>query len=349
MRITALSLLFATLSLHAAAQDLSGAFGRAEQIVRDFKPSSSERSERAREDRTERRTTESSQPVHPDWGAIRREQKREEKEQKRKAEEQERQRVQQNLAAIEANLVAAGSMPPLIPSYASGVDKSTATVEARRQWLTSLVRGPEVRPLKTYMPEERRRAIQNAKAVHDAMGRGEKPPFQPLWDYYEYNRSVAEGLVPDENRCAIVMSMTLGLAPRKGEPSVQDLADKKQKTILVGLISTKMLEEPVRIPAATQAEIGARYYLHARQLADRLRSEWGQPAEFDGLDAAKYLNGKHGIVFLDRAYLHFGKPELNAQGFRTGDHLDLWKGAMNATNSSMPFDKAQKVLFWELK
>lgn len=110
-----------------------------------------------------------------------------------------------------------------------------------------------------------------------------------------------------------------------------------------------MLEDPVRNPAATHAEIGARYYLHAAQLANRLRSEWGAPTEFDGLDAAKYLNGKQGVVFLDHAYLHFGKPEASTQLFRTGDHLDLWKSTMNATNSSMPFNKAQKVWFWELK
>ncbi len=350
MRLWATCLLVTTATLPASGQDLSSAFRAAEQMVRDSKPTSNNNSERARENRSEQRSSERSEtPSQPDERAIRREQERREKEQQRLAKAQERQRVQKNLAVIEANLVAAGSMPPLPPSYASGVDKSSATVEARRQWLTSFVRGPDVRPIQTYAPEERGRAIKNSRVVRDAVTHGEKPQFKPLWNYYEYNRSVAKGLVPDENRCAIVMSMTLGLEPRAGEASVQDLQDKKQKNILIGLISTKKLEEPARVPAATHTEVAGRYYLRAQQLADRLRAEWGAPKEFSSLDAEKYLNGRQGVVFLQHAYLRFGTPELSTQGFRTGDHLDLWKSTMNATDSTMPFDKAEKVWFWELK
>jgi hypothetical protein len=350
MKLRAVCLLVATARLCALGQDLSGAFRTAEQMVRDSKPVSSSHSERAREARSEQRSSERSErPSEPDRRAIRREQDRQQREQQRLAEEKERQRVQQNLAAIEARLAAAGSMPPLPPSYVSGVDKSSAAVEGRRQWLTSLVRGPDVRSMQTYTPEERRRAIQNSRMVRDAVTRGVKPPFQPLWEFYEYNRSIAKGLVPDENRCAIVMSMTLGLEPRAGEASVRDLKDKKQANIIMGLISTKNLDEPARLSAATHTEVAERYYLRAQELADRLGRDWGMPKQFSGLDAEKYLNGRQGVVFLQRAYLRFGKPELSTQGFRTGDHLDLWKSTMNATDSTMPFDKADKVWFWELK
>ncbi|MFL6388867.1 MAG: T6SS effector amidase Tae4 family protein [Terriglobales bacterium] len=350
MRLRAVCLLAAIPTLCATGQDLSGAFHTAEQMLRDSKPVSNNNSERARETRAEQRSSERSErSPEPDRRAIRREQERQQREQQRLAEEKERLRVQQNLAAIEARLAAAGSMPPLPPSYVSGVDKSSATVEGRRQWLTSLLRGPGVRPIQTYTPEERRRAIQNSRMIREAVTRGEKPPFQPLWDFYEYNRSIAKGLVPDENRCAIVLSMTLGLEPGAGEASVQDLKDRKEKSMLIGLISTKRLDDPVRLPAATHTEVAERYYLRAQQLADRLGREWGAPKEFSGLDSDKYLNGRQGVVFLQRAYLRFGKPELSTQGFRTGDHLDLWKSTMNATDSSMPFDKADKVWFWELK
>jgi hypothetical protein len=359
--------LFVILSaIGAAGQDLGTAFRRAEQLVRDSKPTSGGTSERAREERAERRTSGGSQTTQPDWGAIRRAQrereraqKREEEERKRQAEEREHQRIEKNLSVIQANLAAAAArMPPVIPPHSYEVDKSSATVQGRREWLQALVRGPAVRPLNGYASEEKRRAFTNSRIVRNAISRGEKPPFQPLWDYYEFNRSVAAGLVPDENRCAIVMSMTLGLEPQGNEASVASLADKKQKSILVGLISTKRLEEPVTNPAATHTEVASRYYLRAEDLAQRLRTEWGAPREIDALDAAKYLNGKQGVVFLQHAYLHPGMPASHPQGsyaedpfknFRKGDHIDLWKSNMNATDSSMPFQHAQKVWFWELK
>jgi type VI secretion system (T6SS) effector Tae4 (amidase) len=356
-------------ALAASGQDLGTAFGHAEQIIRDSKPTSGGVSERARNDREDRRTSGGSQSTQPDWGAIRRaekererELKREEKERQRQAEERERQRVEKNLSIIEANLAAAaaaGGMPPM-PPHSYDVDKSTDTfaVQGRRDWLQTLMKGPPLRPIGSYASEEKRQAFRNSQVVRDATRRGEKPPFQPLWDFYEFNRSIAAGLVPDENRCAIVMSMTLGLEPQGDDASVASLTDKKEKSILLGLISTKKLEEPVRNPAATHTEVAARYYLRADDLAKRLTTEWGAPREIDALDAAKYLNGKQGVVFLEHAYLHPGTPTSHPQGsyledpfknFRKGDHIDLWKSNMNATDSSMPFQHAQKVWFWELK
>jgi hypothetical protein len=353
-------------TLAASGQDLGTAFGRAEQIVRDSKPTSSGISERARNDREERRTSGGSESTQPDWGAIRRaqrererEHKREEKERQRQAEERERQRVENNLSIIEANLAAAAaSMPPMPPAHSYEVDKSTTAVQARLDWLHSLVSGPALRPIGTYASEEKQQAFRNSQVVRDALRRGEKPAFQPLWNYYEFNRSIAAGLVPEENRCAIVMSMTLGLEPRGNEASVASLTDPKKKSMILGLMSIKYLEKPVRNPAATHTEVAARYYLRAEDLANRLKSEWGKPQEIDALDAAKYLNGRQGVVFLEHAYLESRRPVSHSQGsyledpfknFRKGDHIDLWKSNMNASESSMPFQHAQKIWFWELK
>ena len=356
--------LFAVCStLAASGQDLGVAFGRAEQIIRDSKPTSSGVSERARNDREDRRTSGGSQSTQPDWGAIRRAQKererqlkRDERERQRQAEERERQRIDKNLSVIDANLAAAaaGGMPPM-PPHSYDVDKSTDTfaVQGRLDWLQTLMKGPPLRPIGSYASEEKRQAFRNSQVVRDATRRGEKPPFQPLWDYYEFNRSIAVGLLPDENRCAIVMSMTLGLEPRGNDASVANLTDQKKKSMILGLVSTKNLEANF-----AQTEAATHYYLRAQDLANRLKSEWGQPQEIDALDAAKYLNGKQGVVFLEHAYLEKRPPISHPQGsyledpfknFRKGDHIDLWKSNMNASESTMPFQHAQKIWFWELK
>jgi type VI secretion system (T6SS) effector Tae4 (amidase) len=347
-------------TLAASGQDLGTAFGRAEQIVRDSKPTSSGISERARNDREERRTSGGSESTQPDWGAIRRAQRERERQLKREEKERERQRVDKNLSVIEANLAAAAASMPPMPPHSYDVNKSTDTfaVQGRRDWLQKLVSGPALRPIGTYASEEKRQAFRNSQVVRDALRRGEKPGFQPLWNYYEFNRSIAAGLVPEENRCAIVMSMTLGLEPRGNEASVASLTDPKKKSMILGLMSTKYLEKPVRNPAATHTEVAARYYLRAEELANRLKTEWGQPQEIDALDAAKYLNGRQGVVFLEHAYLESRRPVSHSQGsyledpfkdFRKGDHIDLWKSNMNASESSMPFQHAQKIWFWELK
>ena len=362
LRYICLFAVFSTLA--ASGQDLGVAFGRAEQIIRDSKPTSSGVSERARNDREDRRTSSGSQSTEPDWGAIRRAQKererarkREAEEQKRQAEERERQRIANNLSVIEKNLAAAatggGNIPPTPPLHSYEVDKSTTAVQARLDWLHSLMKGPPLRDIGSYASEEKRQALRNSQVVRDATRRGEKPPFQPLWNYYEFNRSIAVGLLPDENRCAIVLSMTLGLEPRGNEASVANLTDQKKKAMILGLAATKNLEMNF-----TQSEAATHYYLRAQELANRLKSEWGQPQEIDALDAAKYLNGKQGVVFLEHAYQEFRRPISHPQGsyledpfknFRKGDHIDLWKSNMNASESTMPFQHAQKIWFWELK
>lgn len=100
-------------------------------------------------------------------------------------------------------------------------------------------------------------AIETAHVVQEATARGHKPPFLPLWDYYQYNRDVAKGLAPEQNRCAIVLSMTLGFQPRAGEHTLQQLGGGSLTSIFTD-IRKKMV-----IPQVAQADISKRYYIQA--------------------------------------------------------------------------------------
>ncbi len=180
-------------------------------------------------------------------------------------------------------------------------------------------------------------AIETAHVVQGATARGHKPPFQPLWDYYQYNRDVAKGLAPEQNRCAIVLSMTLGLQPRAGEQTLQQLGGG-------GLISIFTdIRQKMVIPPVAKADIAKRYYIQAQQLANRLTSEWGVPVILDGPKAQAAISGKYGIIFLQDAYQRAG-----SFGRRTGDHIDLWNATRIASDSTVPFDNAAKVWFWEI-
>lgn len=178
--------------------------------------------------------------------------------------------------------------------------------------------------------------LENARSVHHATSRGQKPAFRSLWDYYQYNRDIAKGLAPEQNRCAIVLSMTLGLMPRADDKSLRDLGWTEDKDILTE-IRKKMV-----IPEVAKAEIAKRYYIQAQQLANRLRSEWGEPLIVDGTKARELIAGKNGIIFLQDAYRSW------FFGVRTGDHIDVWNSDQIGSDSSMPFDKAAKAWFWEI-
>lgn len=180
-------------------------------------------------------------------------------------------------------------------------------------------------------------AIENARMVHNATSRGQKPPFQPLWDYYQYNRDVAKGLAPEQNRCAIVLSMTLGFQPRAGELTLQQLGGEG-----ISAIFTEIRKKMV-IPPVAKAEISKRYYIQAQQLANRLETEWGPPLVVDGPKARGLISGEKGIIFIQDAYQSAG-----SFGRRTGDHIDVWNASRIGSDSTTPFDKATKVWFWKV-
>jgi hypothetical protein len=98
------------------------------------------------------------------------------------------------------------------------------------------------------------------------------------------------------------------------------------------------------IPEVAGAQLATRYYVQAQQLANRLRSEWGEPELLDAGDAERRIQGRRGVVFLQDAYRAGG-----TFGRQTGDHIDVWDGgkigAWNKTTA--PFSAAAKVWFWE--
>jgi hypothetical protein len=181
------------------------------------------------------------------------------------------------------------------------------------------------------------RQLAEARAIRDAMDHGLRPSFRALWDYYEFNRDVAEGLAPEQNRCAIVLSMTLGVRPRAGEASLRDLSGGGLLSIL------SQLRHKLVIPEVGHADIATRYYVQAQQLADRLASEWGQPLTFDGPEARRQIEGRHGVVFLQDAY-----QAGHSFGRRTGDHIGVWSANHLGDSATTPFDAAAKVWFWEM-
>src|ERR1043166_9193910 len=57
--------------------------------------------------------------------------------------------------------------------------------------------------------------IENIKTIKSAIASGARPPFLAVWQNYStyFHDHIGEGLAPDQNRCAITLSLTLGLQP----------------------------------------------------------------------------------------------------------------------------------------
>jgi len=170
-------------------------------------------------------------------------------------------------------------------------------------------------------------ALKNAKKIQDAVSQGQKPPFQPVWDFYQSNRGIAKGFAPEENRCAIVLSITLGFEPRANEATLRDLKERK------GVI-----------PELADAELAKRYYIRAQELANRIEDEWGAPEVMKSTEASKSISAKTGIVFIQDAW-------MDGRGNMTVDHIDVWDGRrIGAYDSLEPqFERAARVLFWPLR
>jgi hypothetical protein len=340
VQYSSLLLFFALASPPVFAQDLSDAFNKAREIVRDWKPASPSDDGRGREEREER-PTDPAPERQPDQSAI-------ERERVRQRREQERQRVQKNLELLDANLASAkdtlrtGRPEPRQP------DDETGAVLARERELEALM-DPRGTPTGIRLSAAARKfALENATVIRDAMSHGKKPAFRPLWNFYKYNRPIAYGLLPEGSKCAIAMSVTLGLEPRPGETSLQELGNKELVATLVGQIET-MLVGPVKEEPVKDSEIAKRYYVKAEDMADRLKKEWGAPSYLDGKEARKYIAGRRGVIFLKNAY--WRKRDLIYLGARgvTGDHIGLWDSDHLADSATTPFEGADKVWFWEIR
>ena len=168
------------------------------------------------------------------------------------------------------------------------------------------------------MAAEQFTATTAAQLVKAATAKGQRPPMDAAWNYHQHNRDVAEGLAPEENRCALVLSLTLDLKPRKGEKSLKDVASV--------------------IPEVRGADIANRY-VRARELSNRLSDDWGKPEEFTGEAAEKALQGRKGVIFFDGGYGIAGDIA----------HIDLWDGKQGKLADAIPphFKQASRILFWK--
>lgn len=181
--------------------------------------------------------------------------------------------------------------------------------------------------------------VVDASAVREAVAKGRKPPFASLWSVHEQSRDIARGLAPDENRCALRLSITLGLVPREGEATLDYLGSRQAAQITRDLSGAGL-------PAGS--DLGKRYYIKSEQLAQRLRELWKAPAYAQGQEAVeKLLLNKKGVVFFDGG---FGWP-------RSLNHIDLWDGhkwssydpTQSHTDFSTAAKRARSVWFWEIR
>lgn len=174
--------------------------------------------------------------------------------------------------------------------------------------------------------------------IHAAITEHRRPSLAATWTYYQYNRIVGKALIPNENRCAIIMSMTLGLAPRAGEKTLADLGNKTVWDF-VRSAAHALIQREGWPPQGPPGEVAKRIYVTAGELAARLRDEWGEPLALNGEHARGELSTKRGVIYLEK----YDRPDG-----RTGNHFDLWDKDHQASSTSIPFEKAHKVLLWEL-
>jgi hypothetical protein len=157
--------------------------------------------------------------------------------------------------------------------------------------------------------------------------------FDSLWIDYQKNKVHGIILLPDADRCALVLSLTLGLHPRQDtdKASFQDLsvADIKPE----------------------RREGDGNYYVRAAQLAERLKVEWGPP-RLTGPGALIFSHIPHsrGVLFVQRSFRY---AEFRHHHPTLGEHIDLWNGSIMASQPDPAKCKqvvefALKVEFWDV-
>lgn len=148
---------------------------------------------------------------------------------------------------------------------------------------------------------------------------------------------MAEAIAPEINRCAVALSATLGLSPRKEDE-----------------VSLKALEPSNVEPEYRGTVLLEHYYIRAHQLANRLKEEetWKEPEIYHDIDTARVrVAGRRGIIFAEDADLRWfardsrGKARVRT---RTGDHIDLWNGAHFGSDTYRFPTQARAIWFWEL-
>jgi hypothetical protein len=152
-------------------------------------------------------------------------------------------------------------------------------------------------------------------------------------------------MAPDENACAITLSMTLGLQPQGDEKTLANL-DPRARSFGHHLWGKLFNRDGQTLQTVTDADIAKRYYINSEQLAARLGRDWGPTTVLSGREARTYLSGKKGIIYIWHGYRNAWRA-----GLRTGNHIDVWNGdrIVGTHNpSTPPIEEAQKVWFWEL-
>jgi len=169
-------------------------------------------------------------------------------------------------------------------------------------------------------------ALSDAQSIKDATSKGRRPSFKATWNYQQYNREVAELLAPKEDRCALVLSMTLGLKVRKPK-------DKNEK-------AEAGLKDVASVLPVVQGADVANAYVRAGELAKRLRSDWKKPEEFTPATAEQSLQNRKGLIFFDGGYGNNGAIS----------HIDLWDGEKKQLGDDLPpaFKEAKGIWFWSM-
>lgn len=228
-------------------------------------------------------------------------------------------------------LLASGWWAPAVPTNFDGCPENSKEVRRTQSNGEVVVSCQCVEGFTKYQgrcePIGKVKELKNAKLIKDAVSQGQKPPFQPVWDTYRSKRAIAKGFAPEENRCALVLSMALGFEPRANEASLRDLKERK------GVI-----------PELADAELAKRYYIRAQELANRLNDEWGTPEVIKSTEARGSISGKTGIVFIQDAW-------TDGRGRMTVDHIDVWDGGRIGAYDALepPFERAREVWFWPLR
>ena len=198
--------------------------------------------------------------------------------------------------------------------------------------------------------------VIDAPMIKVKMSEHKRPQFEYLWRVHHLNKTIAKNLAPEENRCAIRLSLTLGLAPSCCDESLGDISTSLSTTIFGQLKKWgkeiwegKDLEQyiPVLKEVKDSSGLSKRLYIKSLQLANRLREEWGAPLRAKGKEDIKnLLLEKHGIVFFMGGFGVDGNS----------NHIDLWNGKTWAsydpqgvgTDFELASERAKCVWFWEI-
>ena len=144
-----------------------------------------------------------------------------------------------------------------------------------------------------------------------------RPLFSSIWSFHHSNLIAVQMVDSVEYHSTIAMSMTLNLTPCPGELS------------LIGDHSAILGVQGVNV---------ANRYVVAKELANRITKEWGDPEELKSDSIASKLKNRKGIVYFNE----------ECGVCAPCNHIDLWNGSAFASPQTPSPSCAESVLFWEI-